>query len=72
MIFLKVKEYLKTHFLKNQQRKFLFFIFTYFVKEVFNFFFNIYSFLRDREKQSVSGEGAEREGDTETESGSRL
>lgn len=38
VISLKVKEYLKTHFLKNQQKKFLFFIFTYFVKEVFNFF----------------------------------
>ena len=35
-------------------------------------FFNIYSFLRDRERQSMSREGAEREGDTESEAGSRL
>ena len=35
-------------------------------------FFNIYSFLRDRERQSMSGGGAEREGDTESEVGSRL
>ena len=35
-------------------------------------FFNIYSFLRDREKQSMSGGKAEREGDTESEAGSRL
>ena len=27
---------------------------------------------RDRERQSMSGEGAEREGDTESEAGSRL
>ena len=31
-----------------------------------------YSFLRDRERQSVSRGGAEREGDTESEAGSRL
>ena len=36
------------------------------------FFFNIYSFLRDGEKQSMSGGGSEREGDTELEAGSRL
>ena len=35
-----------------------------------NFFFNIYSFLRER--QSMRGGGAEREGDTESEAGSRL
>ena len=38
----------------------------------FNFFFNVYLLLRDRETQSVSSGGAEREGDTETEAGSRL
>ena len=38
----------------------------------FIIFFNIYSFLRDRERQSVSRGGAEREGDTESEAGSRL
>ena len=35
-------------------------------------FLNVYSFLRERERQSVSGEGAEREGYTESEAGSRL
>ena len=38
----------------------------------FLIFFNVYSFLRDRERQKVSGEGAGREGDTESEAGSRL
>ena len=32
----------------------------------------IYSWERDRERQSVSGGGSEREGDTESEVGSRL
>ena len=36
------------------------------------FFLNVYSFLTDRERQSMSGGGAEREGDTESEAGSRL
>ena len=31
-----------------------------------------YLFLRDRERQSVSGRGVEREGDTDFEAGSRL
>ena len=35
-------------------------------------FYYIYSFLRDKEKQSTSGGGADREGDTESEAGSRL
>ena len=35
-------------------------------------FFNIYLFLRDRERQSMRGGGAEREGNTESEAGSRL
>ena len=34
-------------------------------------FFNVYSFF-DKERQSVSGGGAEREGDTESGAGSRL
>ena len=34
------------------------------------FFFNVYLFLRQR--QSVNRGGAEREGDTESETGSRL
>ena len=32
----------------------------------------MYSFLKDREKQSTGRGGAEREGDTESEAGSRL
>ena len=35
-------------------------------------FFNVHLFLRERETQSVSRGGAEREGDTESETGSRL
>ena len=38
----------------------------------FLFCFNVYSFLKDRERQSISRGGAEREGDTESEAGSRL
>ena len=45
----------------------------YILKSLTNFnFFNIYSFLRFRERQSMSGWGAEREGDTESKAGSRL
>ena len=33
---------------------------------------NVYLFLRDRERRSTSGGGAEREGDAESEAGSRL
>ena len=42
---------------------------------IYNFyfyFFNVYSFLRYRERQSMSGGGAEKEGDTESKTGSRL
>ena len=35
-------------------------------------FFDVYLSLREKERQSVSGGGAEREGDTESEAGSRL
>ena len=35
-------------------------------------FFLVYLFLRDRERQSMSRGGAEREGDTESKAGSRL
>ena len=35
-------------------------------------FFNAYSFLSHRERQSMSRKGAEREGDTESEAGSSL
>ena len=35
-------------------------------------FFSVYLFLRERERQTVSRGGAEREGDTESEAGSRL
>ena len=36
------------------------------------FFFFVYSLLRNRDRQSVSRGGAEREGDRESEAGSRL
>ena len=38
------------------------------------FFFNFLTFIYfwDRERQSMNGGGAEREGDTESETGSRL
>ena len=36
------------------------------------FFFSTFIFLGDRERQSVNGGGAEREGDTESETGSRF
>ena len=36
------------------------------------FFFNVYLFLGQRERQSMNGGGAEREGDTESQAGSRL
>ena len=35
-------------------------------------FFNVFSFLKDGERQSASRGGAEREGDTESGAGSRL
>ena len=47
----------------------------YIINVVFIFFFNFFLtfiYFRDREKQSMNGEGAEREGDTESEAGSRL
>ena len=43
---------------------FLFFIFYFFFQRLFYFW--------DRERQSMNGRGAEREGDTESETGSRL
>ena len=36
------------------------------------FFFQIFIYFWDRERQSMNGGGAEREGDTESEAGSRL
>ena len=39
---------------------------------IFFNFFNVYLFLRDSERQSASRGGAEREGDAESEAGSRL
>ena len=38
----------------------------------FFFFFNVSFYFWDRERQSLNGGGAEREGDTESETGSRL
>ena len=44
-----------------------------FLPLTFNFFFfNVYLFLREGERRSLSGGGTEREGDTESEAGSRL
>ena len=40
--------------------------------KLFFSFFNVYLFLRERERQSVNGGGAEREGDIESEACSRL
>ena len=37
-----------------------------------NFFLNIYFVLRERQRQSTRGRGAEREGDTDSEAGSRI
>ena len=35
-------------------------------------FFKVYSFFRDTERKSMSGGRTEKEGDTESEAGSRL
>ena len=37
-----------------------------------NFFSTFFIYFWDRERQSMNGGGAEREGDTESETGSRL
>ena len=37
-----------------------------------NFFFSTFIYFWDRERQSMNGGGSEREGDTESETGSRL
>ena len=42
------------------------------IKSLKTFFLMFIHCLRGREKQSMSGDGAEREGDTESEAGSRL
>ena len=44
----------------------------YCLSSFFETFFNVYLFLRERERQKMSGGGAEREGDTESQVGSRL
>ena len=49
--------------LPNQKACILFFFF---------YFFNVFIYFWDRERQSMNGGGAEREGDTESETGSRL
>ena len=38
----------------------------------FKFFFSTFIYFWDRERQSMNRRGAEREGDTESETGSRL
>ena len=39
---------------------------------MYTFFFSTFIYFWDRERQSMNGGGAEREGDTESETGSRL
>ena len=43
-----------------------------FIIKLFLIFFSTFIYFWDRERQSMNGEGAEREGDTESETGSRL
>ena len=40
--------------------------------QIFKNFFSMFIYFWDRERQSMNGGGAEREGDTESETGSRL
>ena len=54
---------------KKKQQNFFFNVYYFFL--IF-FFLNVYLFLRQRARQSMNGGGAEREGDTESEAGSRL
>ena len=42
------------------------------IKSSVFFFFSTFIYFGDRERQSMNGGGAEREGDTESETGSRL
>ena len=42
------------------------------INRITSFFFLMFIYFWDRERQSMSREGAEREGDTESEAGSRL
>ena len=51
---------------KNVKEVHVFFFF------LFKFFFSTFIYFGDRERQSMNGGGAEREGDTESETGSRL
>ena len=48
------------------------YVFFFFFLFFLNFFFNIFIYFWDRERQSMNGGGAEREGGTESEAGSRL
>ena len=43
-----------------------------FIKCYIFFYFNVYLLLKERERQSVSWGGTEREGDPESKAGSRL
>ena len=51
---------------------FAFFVVSLDGKTLLILFFNVYLLLKDRESQSVSRGGAEGEGDTESEAGSRF
>ena len=54
---------------KNQEINVIpFYLFILFIY----FFFNFFIYFWDRERQSMNGGGTEKEGDTESETGSRL
>ena len=59
--------------LRESKFTFSFLVFFPFLKKfVLILFFLMFIYFWDRERQSMSGGGAEREGDTESEAGSRL
>ena len=51
---------------------FYYYYYYYYHHHHYYYYFNVYLFLREKERQSVSRGGAEREGDTESKAGSRL
>ena len=63
------KQNLNSNFMIVAMITFILFFFTLFF---FFYFFSTFIYFWDRERQSMNGRGAEREGDTESETGSRL
>ena len=59
-----VELFLEHHIYNNNYDDIIFYSFNI-------FFFTVYLLLRDRERQSTSGGGTEREGDTESKAGSK-